>query len=124
MTNDHTFWKHKHAVCPKLIGVTLISRHVPHVGIDEQVADVQNAFGAKYPPDLSEQRPLIIITGYAGQHGKQKYCVKGTITKGQRQSVVSNERQVRELRTALHEHFVGKIHAHRAAIACLRKLIK
>jgi hypothetical protein len=67
-----------------LIGVTLISLQVPQVGIDEQVADVQNAFGAKYPPNLREQHPLIIIAGYTGQHGKQKYCVKGPITEGQR----------------------------------------
>ena len=45
---------------------------------------LSNAFGAKYPPNLREQHPLIIIAGYTGQHGKQKYCVKGPITEGQR----------------------------------------
>ena|SRR5437868_3898948 len=87
-------------------------------------ADVQNAFGTKYPPNLSEQHPLVIIAGYAGQHGKQEYRIKRPITEGQRQSIVLNERQVRKLRMALPEHFVGKIHAHRLAIACLRKLIE
>jgi len=124
VSDDHAFWKRKDAVYAKLLDVALISLQIPHIGIDEQITDIQNAFGAKYPPNLTEQHPLIIIAGYTGQHGKQEYCVKRSITEGQRQSVVSNERQLRELRTALQEHFVGKIHAHCVAIACLRKLIK
>jgi hypothetical protein len=51
-------------------------------------------------------------------------CVKGPITEGQALPVVSNERQARELRTALHEHPFRKIHAHGVAVAGLRKLIK
>jgi|SRR5215831_4297092 len=124
MSDDYTFWKDKHTVYAKLIVVTLISLQISHVGIDEQIADTQNAFGAKYSPNLSEQHPLVIIAGYAGQHGKQEYCIERPITEGQRQSIVLNERQVGKLRTALPEHFVGKINAHRVAIACLRKLIE
>jgi hypothetical protein len=124
VSDNHTVRKLKHAVYAKLIGVTLISLQVSHVGIDEQVADVQNAFRAKYPLNLREQHPLIIIAGYTGQKGKQEYCVKGPITEGQCQSVVLNDRQVRELRAAPQEHLFGKIHTHGVAVAGPRELIK
>ena len=82
VADNHTFWKLKHSVYAKLSGVTLISLQVPRVGVDEQVADVQNAPRAKYPPNLREQRPLIVIAGYAGQHGKQEHCIKGLVPEG------------------------------------------
>jgi hypothetical protein len=124
VSDNHPFWKLKHAVHAKFIGVTLIALYVPRVGIDEQVADVQNAFGAQYPRNLSEQPPLIIIAGYTSQQRKQEHCVEGPITKGQRQSVVSNQRQARELRTAPREHLFRKIRAYDVAVAGPQKLIK
>jgi len=124
VADNHTFWKLKYAVYAKFIRVTLIPLQVPRVGIHEQVADIQNTPRAKYPPNLREQLPLIIIAGYTGEHSEQDYSVKGPITEGQHVPVISNECRMRELRTALHEHLFGKVRAHDVPIAGTQKRIK
>src|SRR4051812_15860219 len=111
MAHDHTLGQFEDAVDAVGFGVTFVTLAVARVFVDEKVADVEQAAGAQYAPDLRDEGALRLVLRDAGKRGEEQHGVERTALEGQRASVVADEAHARKLSAAAREHGLREVHA-------------
>ena len=78
MADDHSLWKPEDIITTELFKELLVPKHVAGIGVQQQVADIDEPIRTQNALQFGEQTSLFAFHRHTSEHSKQEHPVKRT----------------------------------------------